>query len=195
MFGLLAATGSGLLLSTPTASGFFNFFQFLSVAPPGTLDAHDIPEEWVSRLGSRLPAYVHYLSSLRLRQVTVRQLIAPHTRTRGSVKNTLPPKPLWRNIRETAKVVDALSRRLDFKPRDVISVYRSPAYNARCAGARRGSYHVKNNAIDIKYPCSPGKVTAMAREMVKAGIFQGGVGGYSTFTHVDTRGRAVNWGR
>lgn len=195
MFGLLAATGAGLLASTPTASGFFNFFEFLSGAPPGTLDAHDIPEEWLPRLGPQLPSYVHYLSSLRLKHVSVRQIIAPHTKSRGSIKNTLPPKSMWRNIRETAKVVDALSHRLDLEPRELISVYRSPAYNARCPGAKRNSYHLKNNAIDIKYPCSPGKVTAMAREMVKAGIFQGGVGGYPSFTHVDTRGTAANWGR
>jgi hypothetical protein len=194
MFGMLAMTGAGLLASTPSAGGFFNFFQMLSPAPPGTLESMGIPEEWRARLGPHLPAYAHYLKTLNLRQLSVRQIIDPHRRIRGSVQNTLPPKSMWRQIRETARVIDSLSRRLELRPKEVVSAYRSPSYNRSCRGARR-SQHLVNNAIDIQFPCSPGKVTAMAREMRAAGLFRGGVGRYRGFTHIDTRGSNVDWRR
>ena len=194
MLGMVALAGAGLFAGTPKASGFFNFFEFLGLAPPGTLADLEIPSDWQSRLGPQLPAYAHYLKSLRLRNLTIKQLIDPHRRTRGKIQNVLPPKPLWRNIRNTAKVVDGLSRRLDLNPKAIISAYRSPSYNRSCRGAR-SSQHLRNNAMDITFPCAPGKVTAMAREMRSAGIFQGGVGLYSGFTHIDTRGSNVDWGR
>jgi hypothetical protein len=194
MFGMLAMTGAGLLASTPRASGFFNIFQMLAPAPPGTLDRMGIPEEWRARLGPHLPAYAHYLKTLNLRHLTVRQIIDPHRRTRGKILNTLPPKSLWRQIRETARVIDSLSKRLELQPSEVVSAYRTPAYNRSCRGARH-SRHLVNNAIDIQFPCSPGKVTAMAREMRAAGLFRGGVGLYRGFTHIDTRGSNVDWRR
>lgn len=194
MFGLLAMTGAGLLAGTPSASGFFNFFQGLGPAPTGTLGDLDIPADWQVRLGPNLAAYANYLRALRLRHVPVKQMIDPHRKTRGSVHNVLPPKTMWRNIRETAKVVDGLARRLDLRPKEVISAYRSPAYNRSCRGAR-GSQHLRNNALDITFPCAPGKVTAMAREMRAAGIYKGGVGLYRGFTHIDTRGSNVDWRR
>jgi len=190
---MLALTGAGLLASSPQASAFFNFFDGYAGGGKGLLEDLKIPESWLPRLGSRLPGYAYYLHRLKLKKVEVRQIIAPHTKTRGRIKNTLPPKSLWKNIRNTLYVVDGLSRRLGMPPRDLVSIYRSPAYNARCAGARRGSYHLRNNAIDMKFPCSSGKVAAMLREMRSVGLFRGGIGRYSTFTHVDTRGRNATW--
>ncbi len=193
MFGLLALTGAGLLASTPKASAFFNFFELYAPQSPGTLQGLDIPEEWRRALGSGLPAYANFIKGLGLRQLKVHQIIAPHAKKRGPVQNTLPPRALWKNIRETLKVVDGLARRLDIPPKDLVSIYRSPAYNARCPGARSNSYHIRNNAVDITFPCAPGKVTAMAREMRAAGIFRGGIGRYGGFTHIDTRGSNVDW--
>lgn len=193
MLGLLTATGATLFASTPQASAFFNFFGAYSGGSMEHLEKLDIPEAWIKRLGSSLPAYANFLSHLRLKKIGVKEIIAPHTKSRGSVKNTLPPKSLWRNIRDTLYVVDGLARRLETPPRELLSIYRSPAYNARCAGAKRGSYHLRNNAVDLKFHCSPGKVAAMLREMRSAGVFRGGVGRYSSFTHVDTRGSNRDW--
>lgn len=100
---------------------------------------------------------------------------------------------MWPNIRSTLRVADSLADRLDLKMKDVISVYRSPAYNSRCPGAKSNSYHTRNNAMDIVFPCKPGKVAAMARAMRATGLFRGGVGRYGGFTHIDTRGANVDW--
>jgi len=193
MFGMLAMTGASLLATSSQAPALFNFFEALAPVPSGTLSDLNIPPEWRSQFGSLLPSYAHYLNALKLRNVKVREILGAHARTRGNVKNTLPPKALWKNIRETFKVVDGLSRRLELKPEELVSIYRSPAYNAKCRGAKSNSYHVRNNAIDITFPCSPGKVTAMAKEMRTVGIFRGGVGRYGGFTHIDTRGTNVDW--
>ncbi|GAB4175547.1 MAG: hypothetical protein Fur0032_15380 [Terrimicrobiaceae bacterium] len=193
MFGLLAATGSGLLLSTPGAHAFLNFFESYAPASSSLLADLGIPSEWRDRLGPYLPGYVQYVKSLGLQVVKVKAVIQPHTKVRGGVRNTLPPKAIWKNIRYTLKVVDGLASRLELPPSELVSVYRSPAYNARCAGAKSNSYHIRNNAIDVKFPCSPGKVAAMAKEMRAAGLFRGGVGRYGGFTHIDTRGSNVDW--
>ena len=55
---------------------------------------------------------------------------------------------------------------------EIVSVYRTPAYNARCPGAKSNSYHVRNNAMDIVFNCPPGKVAAMARAMRATGLFR-----------------------
>jgi len=193
MFRMLALTGAGLVATSPNAPAFFNFFEAFAPAEPVSLDRLAIPDDWRERLGPALRPYASFLNSMGLRQVKVREVIEPHTKSRGNVHNTLPPKQYWKNIRNSLKVIDGLSRRLGMDPHEFVSVYRSPAYNAKCYGAKKHSYHLVNNAIDIKYPCAPGKVRAMAREMRKAGIFRGGIGSYGSFTHVDTRGSNVDW--
>lgn len=193
MFGMLALTGAGLMAGSSQATAFFNFFESFGPAPSGTLASMKIPVEWRGQLGELLPVYANFLKSLELHRVEVREVIGAHVKTRGKVRNTLPPKGLWKNIRDTLKVVDGLSRRLELEPETIVSVYRSPAYNAMCRGARSNSFHLKNNAIDITFPCSPGKVTAMAKEMRAAGLFRGGVGRYGGFTHIDTRGTNADW--
>jgi hypothetical protein len=193
MFGLLAATGAGLVATASPASAFFNLFHSYGPAPSGTLDGLGIPEEWRRVLGPSLPSYAHYLKSLGLGRISVKQVIAPHTKKRGNVQNTLPPKQMWRNVQHTLRVIDGLSRRLELRPEELISIYRSPAYNARCAGARSNSWHMRNNAVDLEFPCAPGKVAAMAKEMRAVGLFKGGIGRYRGFTHIDTRGSNVDW--
>jgi uncharacterized protein YcbK (DUF882 family) len=99
---------------------------------------------------------------------------------------------MWKNIRSTLRVVDSLADRLDVPVKDIVSVYRTPAYNARCPGAKSNSYHLLNNAMDVVFTCPPGKVAAMARAMRSAGLFKGGVGP-TGFTHIDTRGTNADW--
>jgi hypothetical protein len=190
---LLALSGASLMAGTGSSEAFWDFFSSFGSVSPSILTDLKIPSDWRAALGSQLPNYADYLRKARLRNVTVRQLIEPHTHFRGSVRNTLPPRAMWGNIRSTLKVIDTLSSRLDLPVKNVVSVYRCPAYNARCPGAKSHSYHLRNNAIDIVFPCPPGKVAAMARAMKSTGIFQGGVGRYGGFTHIDTRGTSVDW--
>ena len=190
---LLTLSGAGLLAGTQSSHAFLDFFSSYDPASPATLKGLRIPPEWRKELGPQLPYYAEYLRKLRLRHVTVHQIIEPHLHVRAKVRNTLPPRSMWGNIRSTLKVIDGLSDRLDLPVKDVVSVYRSPAYNARCPGAKSNSYHLRNNAMDVIYPCPPGKVAAMARAMKSSGLFKGGVGRYGNFTHVDTRGQNVDW--
>ena len=190
---LLALTGASLAAGSETSRAFMDFFSSYQATPRGILTKFDIPNDWLPRLGSHLANYADYLDRMKFRQMSVRQVIAPHAKSHGSVHNTLPPRSIWKNIRSTLKVVDSLAGRLDLPVTDIVSVYRTPAYNARCPGAKSNSYHLCNNAMDIVFKCPPGKVAAMARAMRSAGLFKGGVGRYGSFTHIDTRGTNADW--
>jgi len=186
MLKLAAAAGASLLLPFGCATP--------STRPPKFIDLHsfDFPPEWHSHLGPSLNQYAFFLRSLGLKNIRVRDVIEAHVKTRGSVRNTLPPRQVWANIRPTLRVINLLAERLGTLPQ-YTSVYRSPEYNRLCSSAR-DSYHMKNNAIDFKFPNTPpGKVVAILKEMRSARMFSGGIGSYSTFTHVDTRGTNVDW--
>ena len=93
----------------------------------------------------------------------------------------------------TLRVADRIAMEMNVHEVEVLSGYRSPAYNARCAGAKRGSWHQANVALDVKFPTRASRVAATARNLRDRGLFKGGVGGYWNFTHIDTRGENVNW--
>ncbi len=196
---LLALTGAGLFVGTQNSEAISGFFSSFGDAHSGV---HNMGRKVTTAtgnmasfggLGPNLSAYSAYLQKLKLKNITIQQIIAAHNKKRGSVQNMLPSRALWANIRNTMKVVDSLATRLDHPIDQVVSVYRSPAYNARCAGAKSNSYHLRNNAMDVTFDCSPGKVAAMARAMRSSGLFAGGVGRYPGFTHVDTRGKNADW--
>ena len=121
------------------------------------------------------------------------QVIKAHAKRRGSVWNTLPPKSMWRNMAPTLKTLDRVAIELDQPVKEIVSAYRSPSYNARCAGARRGSWHKANVALDVKFHSRPSSVASIARNLRSRGHFRGGVGRYYSFTHIDTRGQNVDW--
>jgi len=186
MLKLAAAAGAGLLLPFGCTT--------TDTRPPRFIDlqSFDFPPEWHNHFGPILNHYAFFLRSLGLKNIRVRDVIAAHYKTRGSVRNSLPPRQIWANIRPTLRVINMLSERLGTLPQ-YTSIYRSPEYNRLC-GSSNGSYHIKNNAIDFKFPNTPpGKVVAVLKEMRSARIFSGGIGNYSTFTHVDTRGTNVDW--
>lgn len=185
--GSLGAGGLALLVSTLPASAFLGFGR------REKLDFSSLPSEWVRRQGTLLDDYGDYLSRQRLKRVTPLQVIASHAKRHGSVWNTLPPKRMWGNITPTLKIIDRMALELGESVEEVVSVYRSPAYNARCAGAARGSWHKSNVAVDVVFPSRPSKVAALARSLRSKGHFKGGVGRYYGFTHVDTRGRNFDW--
>lgn len=190
---LLALTGAGLAAGNGTSQAFLDFFSSFQSSPRNILAKLDVPAGWIPQLGFQLSNYAQFLERMKFRQMSVRQVIAPHAKSHGSVHNTLPPRYMWRNIRSTLKVVDQLADRLDIPVEEIISVYRTPAYNARCPGAKSSSYHLRNNAMDVIFKCPQGKVAAMARAMRSTGLFKGGVGRYGSFVHIDTRGSNADW--
>ena len=96
---LLALTGASLAAGSETSHAFVDFFSSYQSVSRGLLDKLDIPSDWIPQLGSQLPSYADFLERMRFRQMSIRQVIAPHAKSHGSVRNTLPPRYLWRNIR------------------------------------------------------------------------------------------------
>lgn len=158
-----------------------------------SLKRSGLPEQWLSR-NLYAGVYHRYIKSLKLDSIDPTQMLASHAKERRGVWNTLPPRDWWRRMGYVLKVVDRIAKEMDVEEVEVVSAYRSPAYNSRCHGAKKGSWHKANVAIDIAFAnVRASRVTATARKMRKLGLFRGGVGGYRNFTHVDARGFNADW--
>lgn len=72
----------------------------------------------------------------------------------------------------------------------ITSAYRTPTRNKAIGGATY-SQHLYGRAADIKVKgIAPKKVSAYAETLLKN---RGGIGTYSTFTHIDTRATKSRW--
>jgi hypothetical protein len=185
--GTTLLAGTALLAASEPASAFALF------RGSSKLDTSNLPRGWVRRQGGELHAYAKYLSSLRLRHIGTEDVIAAHAKTKGNLWNNLPPRSLWKNMGRTLWVADEVAHRLGGSIKEVTSAYRSPSYNARCLGAKPNSFHKSNFALDLKFYASPSTVVRIARSVRSEGRYQGGIGRYSGFTHIDTRGYNVDW--
>lgn len=115
-----------------------------------------------------------------------------HVERRG-VQNSEPPRELWPNIVPTLRIVDELREHFG-RSIVIISSYRSPQYNARIDGAAVKSFHMKFMALDITVAGkTPREVHSVLQNWRSKGRFKGGLGLYSTFVHVDTRGYNADW--
>jgi hypothetical protein len=188
----LGMFAGAVALGIPDDAEAFHWPWSKDVAECG-VDVGRLDCRWLARNQKMLRDYANYIEGLHLRNITVQQVVEAHAKRRGSVWNELPPKSDWRNIRHTLEVVDRVSRELDVPVTEIVSVYRTPAYNRRCPGAKRHSWHMRNFAVDVKMGTRPSRVAAMARKLRGRGEFRGGVGRYWNFTHIDTRGNNVDW--
>lgn len=150
-------------------------------------------EEWVKLEGRNLNSYVTYINSLKLKNISAQDVISAHAKQRGSVWNRIPPRQWWSRMGYTLKVVDRVSLSMNVPVKEIVSAYRCPLYNSRCSGAKERSWHQANVAVDVKFDTSARQVATAARSLRDRGLFKGGVGSYSNFTHIDTRGANVNW--
>lgn len=76
------------------------------------------------------------------------------------------------------------------KPVTITSAYRTPTKNKACGGSTY-SQHLYGRAADIRISgVSPARVAAYAEILLKN---KGGIGIYSTFTHIDTRPNKSRW--
>ena len=199
--GLLATSGfslasPGKATSSPRVSVPTSSRQGSQVVPRTAVSyaaVQDIPDEWRATQGRAAAEYLRYLQSLNLRRVSPSQVVATHAKKKGDVWNSIPPKVWWPRMGYVLRVVERVAMEMNVNQVEVISAYRSPSYNARCAGARRGSWHQANVAADVKFPVRASQVTATARQLRDLGLFKGGVGGYWNFTHIDARGQNINW--
>lgn len=72
----------------------------------------------------------------------------------------------------------------------ITSAYRTPGRN-KAVGGKAYSFHLYGMAADIQINgVSPSKVAAYAETLLKN---RGGIGIYSTFTHIDVRGTKARW--
>lgn len=72
----------------------------------------------------------------------------------------------------------------------ITSAYRTPSHN-KVVGGTTFSQHCYGRAADIKVKgVSPKKVAKYADEILKN---RGGIGVYSTFTHIDVRSTKARW--
>ncbi len=183
-----SAIAVGGIISSPSVSSAALFRHSTPI------DLSFLPDSWVRREGDRtLQAYARYLKGLRLKFVTPEQVIKAHARRKGSVWNSLPPMSMWRSMGSTLKAADRLAATIGMPVKTVTSAYRSPAYNRRCPGAKRNSWHMRNYALDLQFSTSTYKVAQAARYIRDKGYFKGGVGRYSSFVHIDTRGHNADW--
>lgn len=193
LMGLIFCAGAGMLAGASKADAMWSVWDVLKGESGETPDNSTVPPSLRGVIGSNGDAYRKFLSRIGFRRISVQQIMDSHAKSRRGVHNTLPPRQYWGNIRTTLIALDKVSGHLGEPVAEVLSVYRCPAYNAMCPGAKSHSYHLRNNAIDVKFHSSPRKVAAMARDMRKAGLFKGGVGRYPDFTHLDTRGFNADW--
>lgn len=183
LFGL---TGSCLFISSlPIGSAFIRHKDY-------NKKVKGIPDEWFV-LNNDVYRYANYILKLNLKNITPRMVIAPHFKTRGKVKNSIPPKKMWKQIGPTLKVVDKLSDAIGLPIKEILSAYRSPEYNKAVRG-NRGSYHMTNQAVDVVFNKSAWRVAKTARDLRdKNKTFEGGIGTYRGFVHIDTRGKNADW--
>jgi Peptidase M15 len=138
--------------------------------------------------------YRDFIASLGLRHITPEAVIRPHRNQRKGVANEIPPQKYWEKIRPTLEAAEAIQDELGVPLRLINSAYRSPEYNAACAGSASNSYHTKNMALDLVFACSPREAAQAAKKLRSQGCFKGGIGVYASFIHIDTRGKNVDWG-
>ncbi len=107
--------------------------------------------------------------------------------------NTPPPQELWPNVVDLVRVLDEFRARIG-KPVMLNSVYRNEAYNQAIGGVS-GSQHKHFRAADFQVigGGTPAQWARLLRDMRAEKLFQGGIGLYSTFVHVDTRGWNAEW--
>jgi Peptidase M15 len=188
---LVSSTSAGAY--TPCVAPHVTVRRPAEVTASVPLDVASLPPDWVRHQGSLLREYTGYLGKLKLKAISPSQVIEAHAKSKGAVWNCLPPKAWWTRMGYTLRVADRIAAEMNVHQVEVVSAYRCPAYNAHCEGAKVGSWHQANVAVDVKFPVRASQVTATARNLRDRGLFKGGIGGYWNFTHIDTRGENMNW--
>lgn len=152
-----------------------------------------ISQAWVDQQGMDVLRYANYIKSLNLKHITPEMVLKPHFQTRGRTSNGLPPRYLWKNIAPTLKTVDEMCERMNSEILQFVSIYRSPQYNRAVRGKSR-SYALQNCAVKVRFKdITPRTAAKVARELRSEGFFNGGIGTYDTFMHLDTRGSKADW--
>jgi uncharacterized protein YcbK (DUF882 family) len=138
--------------------------------------------------------FIDWFAAQRFRNFGAAEFTSYFARERRGVKNSLPPRGIWKNIVPALRIVDELRDSFG-EPCRILSSYRSPDYNKEVGGVS-SSQHLEFTALDIAFDgISPQRVYDRLLEWRKAGKFVGGLGIYpsSGFVHIDIRGRNATW--
>ena len=136
--------------------------------------------------------FEEYIDRQNVRHFTGDELAKYFDRKRGEVTNDYPPRAIWQRFLPTLRIVDDLRTTLGCPVR-ITSHYRSPKYNKAVGGAPL-SQHKQFRAADVQTDgATPHEVYKILSLWRDQGRFTGGLGLYSTFVHVDTRGTNANW--
>lgn len=171
--------------------------EFSEVEIGAGFDPDMATESLESTPGFDMASFKAFVTSLGLRHFGPEELLfMGNSNAAGAScagRNSPPPANLWPRIANTAKMLDEIRHRLGASCR-ILSAYRAPAYN-NCIGGESASLHMSFNAIDFR--CTSGTSTQwrdVARTVRSSNpAFKGGIGLYSSFVHIDTRGSIANW--
>lgn len=160
-------------------------------------DPDTATESLESMPGFDMQAFKAFVAGLGLRHFGPEELLfMGNSNAAGAScagRNSPPPANLWPRIANTARMLDEIRHRIGASCR-ILSAYRAPAYNS-CIGGESASLHMSFNAIDFR--CTSGTSTQwrdLARTVRSSNpAFKGGIGLYSSFVHIDTRGTIANW--
>ena len=103
------------------------------------------------------------------------------------------PAFVEKNIKLLAEDLQVLRDVLN-KPIELTNAYRCPEHNTKVGGVKT-SQHLSGKAADIQVKgLDPKEVADQVEDLMKSELItKGGVGRYSTFTHVDIRGNNARW--
>lgn len=97
------------------------------------------------------------------------------------------------NVLKLAEDLQVIRDEID-KPIKITNAYRCKSHNAKVGGAKN-SQHLLGKAADLQVKgLDPKEVADLVEDLMKSELItKGGVGRYSTFTHVDIRGNNARW--
>ncbi len=124
-----------------------------------------------------------------------RELLEKGASNTGKGINSDPPEELYGNVVPLVNALENIRKEIG-APVKLISVYRNREYNDHVGGAKN-SRHMQFDAADFQVlgnnVGSPTDWSDIAKRLRREGVFEGGVGTYRTFVHVDTRGTRADW--
>jgi uncharacterized protein YcbK (DUF882 family) len=104
--------------------------------------------------------------------------------------NAIPEDSLWPNIIAALHAAEEIRTRIGV-PVKILSAYRNAAYN-RAIGGAKNSLHTQFRALDITAKIAIPDLHRAAVAVRNDGFFDGGIGKYPGFIHIDN-GPNRNW--
>lgn len=97
------------------------------------------------------------------------------------------------NVLKLVEDLQVIREKID-KPIKITNAYRCKSHNAKVGGAKN-SQHLLGKAADLQVKdVKPKEVADLVESLMKSELInKGGVGRYSSFTHVDIRGTNARW--